>query len=99
MDSTVSPKPSCCIAAPTPYAVHLDRFCLSRSGSTRGVTRYVLFHRLKLVTDKKNARIAFFLFLNFAMIAPMVHLFYQHGYDKASKFIGQLLSSASWNEG
>jgi hypothetical protein len=21
--------------------VHLDRFCLSRSGSTRGVTRYV----------------------------------------------------------
>jgi len=47
--------------------------------------------RSKLSADNKNARIAFFLFLNFAMIAPMVHLFYQHGYDKASKFIGQLL--------
>ena len=39
--------------------------------------------------NKQNGRIAFFLFLNFAMIAPMVQLFYQHGYEKGSKFVGQ----------
>lgn len=55
----------------------------------RGETRYVPPYS-ELDADDKNARIAFFLFLNFAMIAPMVHLFVQHGYEKASKFIGAL---------
>lgn len=93
--STANPRLSCFIAGLTPCVVHLGHICLSRSGSTRGETRYVIFHvpgcHLLHVADMKNARIAFFLFLNFAMIAPMVQLFYQHGYEKGSKFVGECL--------
>ncbi|KAL7422722.1 inc metabolism membrane protein [Cryptotrichosporon argae] len=48
---------------------------------------YLPFQRWFNERKNKNWRIAFFLFLNFAMIAPMVQLFYQQGYDRGSAFL------------
>lgn len=39
----------------------------------------------------QHLRISFFLFLCFAMFAPMVHMFGQYGWHKASAFVGTFL--------
>lgn len=41
----------------------------------------------------QHLRISFFLFLCFAMFAPMVHMFGQYGWHKASAFVGTFSSS------
>ncbi|OCF36193.1 hypothetical protein I316_02066 [Kwoniella heveanensis BCC8398] len=48
---------------------------------------YLPFQRWFNERRNKHLRIGFFLFLCFAMFAPMLQLFYQHGYSKASKFV------------
>ena len=47
-------------------------------------------HLLKAGADEQNWRINFFLFLCFAMFAPMLQLFYQHGWDRGLAFVGEL---------
>ncbi|WVQ83746.1 hypothetical protein IAT38_005890 [Cryptococcus sp. DSM 104549] len=48
---------------------------------------YLPFQRWFNERKNKHLRISFFLFLCFAMVAPMVHMFYQHGTAKASEFV------------
>ena len=37
--------------------------------------------------DAQNWRIAFFLFLCFAMVTPMIQMFYLHGFRRAHDFV------------
>jgi adiponectin receptor len=46
-------------------------------------------YRLCSNADIQNWRIAFFLFLNFTMVAPLFQMCYQHGYSKALAFGGE----------
>ncbi|WVF66092.1 hypothetical protein IAT40_000831 [Kwoniella sp. CBS 6097] len=48
---------------------------------------YLPFQRWFNERRNKHLRIGFFLFLCFAMFAPMLQLFFQHGYSKASTFV------------
>jgi hypothetical protein len=44
--------------------------------------------RARFRINAQNWRINFFLFLCFAMFAPMLQLFYQHGWDRGLAFVG-----------
>ncbi|KAK8861737.1 hypothetical protein IAR55_002560 [Kwoniella newhampshirensis] len=48
---------------------------------------YLPFQKWFNERRNKHLRIAFFLFLCFAMVAPMVQMFYQHGWSHASTFV------------
>ncbi|RSH94877.1 hypothetical protein EHS25_004683 [Saitozyma podzolica] len=48
---------------------------------------YLPFQQWFNERKNKSWRIAFFLFLCFAMVAPMAQLFYEHGWDRASEFV------------
>ncbi|WVQ81067.1 hypothetical protein IAT38_003174 [Cryptococcus sp. DSM 104549] len=48
---------------------------------------YLPFQKWFNERKNKHLRISFFLFLCFAMVAPMVHMFYQHGWEKASALV------------
>ncbi|WVQ93723.1 hypothetical protein IAU59_000800 [Kwoniella sp. CBS 9459] len=48
---------------------------------------YLPFQRWFNERRNKHLRIGFFLFLCFAMFAPMLQLFFQHGHSKASIFV------------
>lgn len=54
---------------------------------------YLPFQRWFNERRNKHLRISFFLFLCFAMFAPMVHMFGQYGWHKASAFVAPFMVS------
>jgi len=88
--STANPRRFCSTRPSTWCAASSAHTYLSRNGSTSGGTRSAtLIHWTEPRADEQNWRINFFLFLCFAMFAPMLQLFYQHGWDRGLAFVGQ----------
>lgn len=56
---------------------------------------YLPFQRWFNERRNKHLRISFFLFLCFAMFAPMVHMFGQYGWHKASAFVAPFMVSVA----
>ncbi|WVO14646.1 hypothetical protein L204_102283 [Cryptococcus depauperatus] len=72
---------------------HLVLFYCSINFLCGGLGSYLPFQRWFNERRNKHLRISFFLFLCFAMVAPMAHMFFQYGRKKAASFIGPFMYS------